>query len=140
MKVVLPLQCPSVDERSLNRWADAYARAWEQADADAVVELFTPDASYRSSIFDEPHSGPDGIRAYWERATSSQSNVRVWMGDPLVDGDRSALCATRRPVGSRVISTAVFPRKATSSPASTFGLRRALRLSRSTWRHSTTSR
>ena len=90
MKVVLPLQCPSVDERSLNRWADAYARAWKQADADAVVELFTPDASYRSSIFDEPHSGPDGIRAYWERATSSQSNVRVWMGDPLVDGDRSA--------------------------------------------------
>jgi len=80
-----------VDERSLSRWADAYARAWEQADADAVAELFTPDASYRSSIFDEPHSGTDAIRAYWERATSSQSNVRVWMGDPLVDGDRAAL-------------------------------------------------
>ncbi|MBA3430671.1 MAG: nuclear transport factor 2 family protein [Actinobacteria bacterium] len=80
-----------MDERSLRRWADAYAKAWEQGDADAVVELFTPDASYRSLIFDDPHSGADGIRAYWERATATQSSVRVWMGDPLVDGDRAAL-------------------------------------------------
>lgn len=80
-----------MNERSLRRWAGAYANAWERADSDAVVELFTPDASYRSSIFDEPHSGADGIRAYWERATRTQSNARVWMGDPLVEGDRAAL-------------------------------------------------
>ncbi|MBA2313070.1 MAG: nuclear transport factor 2 family protein [Actinobacteria bacterium] len=80
-----------MDELSIGRWADAYARAWEQADADAVVELFTPDASYRSLIFDEPHLGRDAIRAYWGRATASQSDVRVWLGNPLVDGNRAAL-------------------------------------------------
>ena len=80
-----------MDESSVRGWGESYARAWEQADADAVVALFTPDATYRSNIFDEPHSGADGIRAYWERVTSIQSNVHVWMGDPLVDGDRAAL-------------------------------------------------
>ncbi len=80
-----------MDDLSIGRWASAYAGAWERADADAVVELFTPDASYRSLIFDEPHSGRDAIHAYWERATASQSDVRVWMGSPLVDGNRAAL-------------------------------------------------
>ncbi|MFN2490148.1 MAG: nuclear transport factor 2 family protein [Actinomycetota bacterium] len=76
---------------SVARWARAYARAWEQADAGAIVGLFTPDASYRSLIFDEPHSGRDEIRAYWEQATATQNDVRVWMGDPLVDGPRVVL-------------------------------------------------
>lgn len=68
-------------------WLGAYAHAWETADA-GVAELFTPDATYRSHVFREPHRGRDGIRAYWERATATQRDVRVAIGDPLVDGDR----------------------------------------------------
>src|SRR5262249_1093956 len=46
-----------------DQWIERYRRAWETADADEVVDLFTPDASYRSSVFREPflcliESGP----------------------------------------------------------------------------------
>ncbi|MDQ3766162.1 MAG: nuclear transport factor 2 family protein [Actinomycetota bacterium] len=80
-----------MDERSVRKWAHAYAKAWERSDPDAVVALFTPNASYRSLIFDKPHLGLDGIRAYWERATATQGDLRVRMGNPLVDRERAAL-------------------------------------------------
>ncbi|HEU4449172.1 MAG TPA: nuclear transport factor 2 family protein [Gaiellaceae bacterium] len=72
-------------------WVEAYARAWREKDADAVVRLFTEDAEYRSSPFREPGVGSDGIRAYWERATSTQEDVDVRTGAPLLDGDRVAV-------------------------------------------------
>lgn len=80
-----------MDTRSVGRWAAAYARAWELRDPDAAAALFTPDAAYRSLIFNEPHTGSIAIRSYWQRATSTQSDVRVWMGAPLVDGQRAAI-------------------------------------------------
>lgn len=68
-------------------WLRDYARAWEGADLQ-VVDLFTEDATYRSHVFREPHAGHDGIRAYWETATSTQQDVRVLVGEPLIEGDR----------------------------------------------------
>jgi hypothetical protein len=34
-----------------DQWIERYRRTWETVDADEVVDLFTPDASYRSSVF-----------------------------------------------------------------------------------------
>ena len=73
-------------------WISAYGRAWETRDSDAVVALFTEEATYRSSPFREPpNRGHDGIRAYWEQATGSQDDVEVEMGEPLVDGSLVAV-------------------------------------------------
>lgn len=72
----------------LSDWIEGYRRAWEDADADAVGELFTEDATYRSNPFQEPHRGRAAIRGYWRQVTSSQSNVEVVMGSPVVDGAR----------------------------------------------------
>ncbi|MBA2360657.1 MAG: nuclear transport factor 2 family protein [Actinobacteria bacterium] len=69
-------------------WIERYRRAWEQADADAVVELFTENASYRNNIFREPHVGRAAIRAYWEQATGTQSEIEVRFGRPVVESDR----------------------------------------------------
>ena len=71
----------------LAEWIEGYRRAWEEADAELVLTLFTEDASYRSSPFREPGLGHAGIRAYWEDATASQSAVAVQMGDPVVHGN-----------------------------------------------------
>lgn len=75
----------------LKHWIEAYGRAWETADADLVLTLFTEDASYRSNPFEEPHLGHDGIRAYWEGVTARQRDARVLMGRPIVDGERVAV-------------------------------------------------
>ncbi|HSJ70620.1 MAG TPA: nuclear transport factor 2 family protein [Acidimicrobiia bacterium] len=73
---------------TLHDWIEGYRAAWEARDADAVIELFRPEATYRSNIFEEPHRGREGIRAYWTSVTEAQSDVTVRMGKPYVDGSR----------------------------------------------------
>src|SRR5262245_17277455 len=75
----------------LTDWIEGYRRAWETADADLVVSLFTEDADYRSNPFEEPHHGQAGIREYWDSVTSVQRDARVRMGRPFVDGSRVAV-------------------------------------------------
>ena len=70
----------------ITQWAESYARAWVELDPEAAADLFSEDASYRSFIFDEPHVGRDGVRAYWSEVTATQAEVHVTMGRPIVDG------------------------------------------------------
>ena len=74
-----------------DQWIERYRRAWETADGDEIVDLFTPDASYRSSVFREPFRGRDAIRSYWQRGPGAQREVTVRMGRPLITGDRVAV-------------------------------------------------
>jgi SnoaL-like domain len=69
-------------------WAEAYRQAWEDADTPAAVALFAEDSSYRSNIFEEPYLGRKGVEEYWSTVTATQSDVRVWMGQPVIEGDR----------------------------------------------------
>jgi ketosteroid isomerase-like protein len=68
-------------------WLREYAASWERGDGGAL-DLFTPDATYQSQPFRDTHVGYEGIRAYWDGATSTQGDVRVRLGGPLVEGDR----------------------------------------------------
>lgn len=70
------------------QWAEAYRIAWVSADPQAAAALFTEDATYRSNIYEEPHSHRSGIVQYWADVTSAQSEVDVRMGSPLVDGSK----------------------------------------------------
>jgi SnoaL-like domain len=72
-------------------WIEGYRRAWVERDPQAAAALFTEDASYRSSPFVEPNLGPEGVVAYWSGATSTQADVEVEMGEPLVVGDHAAV-------------------------------------------------
>ena len=76
---------------SVAAWAEAYRQAWEHADAAAAAALFAEGSSYRSNIFEEPHTGRDGIAAYWADVTESQADPTVLMGRPFVDGSRAAV-------------------------------------------------
>ena len=72
-------------------WAESYRQAWEQSDDGMAAALFTADATYRSNIFEDPHVGRDGISAYWRQATSTQQEIEVRMGRPIVEGRRASV-------------------------------------------------
>jgi len=60
---------------------------WEERDANGAAELFTEDAEYRDDPFSAPHTGRDGVRAYWSGVTASQSDVHVRFGEAIVAAD-----------------------------------------------------
>lgn len=78
-------------DMDLDRWIRSYGEAWERADEDLIVSLFTEDATYRSSPFRDPYHGHAEIRAYWRRGAGGQHETRVRMGAPFVDRDRVAV-------------------------------------------------
>jgi len=77
--------------QTVDQWIRGYRDAWEQRDPVAVSGLFSPSSTYRSNIFEEVHQGREGVKDYWKSVTASQSDVRVRMGRPFVDGSRVAV-------------------------------------------------
>jgi hypothetical protein len=59
----------------LDRWLDAYGRAWERQDIDAFVACFADKAVYQWGPWSEPLRGHDEIRAATEQAVSRQEDV-----------------------------------------------------------------
>jgi hypothetical protein len=76
---------------TLEDWIEGYRLAWVNRDPEAAAALFTPDATYRSNIVEEPHTGREGVEYYWRTVTESQSEVEVRMGRPFVEGRRVAV-------------------------------------------------
>ena len=68
-------------------WIAAYGRAWEGRDADAAAAIFTEDAIYRDHPLGPPHLGQEGVRSYWANVTSTQDQVSVRWGEPIVSAD-----------------------------------------------------
>jgi ketosteroid isomerase-like protein len=54
-----------VDRDDVMRWVAGYERAWRDGDLNAVAELFTEDARYRPSPYEEAEVGHAAIRAFW---------------------------------------------------------------------------
>ncbi len=46
-------------------WVDGYERAWRDGDLEAVEHLFTSDARYRASPYEESEVGHEAIKAFW---------------------------------------------------------------------------
>ena len=64
------------NHRTFDSWLRAYGRAWETRDPSAAAELFTEDATYQETPFDEPARGREAIAKYWSRVTAGQEGVR----------------------------------------------------------------
>jgi SnoaL-like domain len=73
------------------RWTATWQGAWEAREADPIVALYAANARHWSAPAREPGIGPEGVRAYVERAFSEESEVRAWFGEPVVEGDRAAV-------------------------------------------------
>jgi ketosteroid isomerase-like protein len=60
----------------LSNWLDAYGNAWETRDADAAARIFSADATYQVTPYEEPHRGQEGVHKYWAGVTENQRNVQ----------------------------------------------------------------
>ncbi len=52
---------------SIEKWVEGYERAWRSAGTESLHELFTEDATYRMSPYEESATGIAAIAELWER-------------------------------------------------------------------------
>lgn len=84
------------------RWARVWAEAWAALDPEPIVALYAGDATLSTEPFREPYLGVDGVRAYVRRVFDEEEDPRVWVAEPIVDGERAAVSwwATLREAGA----------------------------------------
>ena len=73
------------------RWARAWTEGWEALDPEPIIACYAPDARLSTQPFREPYRGTDGVREYVTQALREEEDPRVWMGEPIVEGDRAAI-------------------------------------------------
>ena len=62
--------------KDFDNWLKRYGDAWEKGDSDAAKTLFTSDAQYFETPFDDPMIGIDAIYKYWkDNAELGQEDV-----------------------------------------------------------------
>jgi len=74
-----------------DRWARVWREAWEAQDTEAIVALYAPEARFSTEAFRVPYRGTDGVRGYVAQAFAEEREPRVWIGAPVVAGDRAAI-------------------------------------------------
>jgi ketosteroid isomerase-like protein len=57
----------TIGRAGADAWVAAYERAWRTAGIEGLENLFTEDASYRMSPYEEPSVGLERIGELWER-------------------------------------------------------------------------
>jgi SnoaL-like domain len=82
----------SARRTSAEAWIEAYKRAWRTAGTDPLRGLFTEDASYRISPYEEPARGLAEIGALWERERAG-SDEEFEMSFEVVAVDRDTVVA-----------------------------------------------
>jgi hypothetical protein len=78
-----------MDREQVMRWVAAYEAAWRESDRNAVEKLFTEDARYGRSPYDEALVGHAAIQDFWvadegQTFTMTASPVAVEGADAVV--------------------------------------------------------
>ena len=73
------------------RWAEVWKTAWEARDTEAIVALYHPDVVFSTQPFRTPYLGRAGVREYVRQAFAEEEGPRVWIGEPIVGGNRAAI-------------------------------------------------
>lgn len=59
----------------VRRWLAAYEAAWRTAETESLAGIFTDDASYLQSPYEEPVTGLDAIRLMWDEERAGPDEV-----------------------------------------------------------------
>jgi ketosteroid isomerase-like protein len=69
-------------------WVAAYERAWRTAGTEPLADLFTPDATYQTTPFEERHRGLAAIADLWEAERAGAGETfTLWTEVVAVEGD-----------------------------------------------------
>ena len=84
-----------MDHDDVRRWVDAYERAWREAGTTGLADLFTEDATYRASPWQEPPvSGLGAISEFWEAEREGPEEEFTMVSEVLaVDGATAVVWA-----------------------------------------------
>jgi ketosteroid isomerase-like protein len=77
-----------MDRDDVMRWVQGYEQAWRDGDLEAVGTLFTEEACYRPSPYEEPEVGLAAIREFW---LDDESAVFTMTAAPVAVDDRDAV-------------------------------------------------
>jgi SnoaL-like domain len=77
-----------VDRDQLSDWLERYEGAWRTPGTDALKGLFTPEASYSTGPYEEPHRGLEAIGAMWKAERNGPDEDFTMASEVLaVEGD-----------------------------------------------------
>ena len=81
----------------VRRWLAAYEAAWRAPGTEALAAIFTDDASYRHSPYEEPVVGLDAIRRMWDQDREGPDEIFILAADIVaVDGSTAVVRADVR--------------------------------------------
>lgn len=73
---------------------DAYVDAYTRGDREAVVSLFAADAELHDPVGTPPHTGADGIRAFWDQVRSLTASIKLVPEAIVVCGNEAVMVMT----------------------------------------------
>jgi|SRR5687768_235191 ketosteroid isomerase-like protein len=85
------MQRDADSSEAARRWAEVWKSAWEAKDTEAIVALYHPDVAFSTQPFRNPYLRRPGVREYVSQAFAEEESPRVWVGEPIVDGDRASI-------------------------------------------------
>jgi ketosteroid isomerase-like protein len=85
------------DRSAVNRWLAAYEAAWRTPGTDGLARLFTDDAIYMQSPYEQPITGLAAIEVMWDDEREGPDEVFTLVTDILaVDGPTAVVRAEVR--------------------------------------------
>ena len=76
-----------IDRAMVSRWLAGYEAAWRAPGTEGLAGLFTSDATYLQSPYEQPVTGLDAIKRMWEEERESPDEVfTLASGIVAVDG------------------------------------------------------
>jgi ketosteroid isomerase-like protein len=82
------------DRAMVSRWLAGYEAAWRAPGTEGLAGLFTGDATYLQSPYEQPVTGLDAIKRMWEEEREGPDEVFTLTADILaVDGPTAVIRA-----------------------------------------------
>jgi hypothetical protein len=67
------------DRTTVSRWLESSEAAWRAPGTDSLTGLFTGEATYLQSPYEQPVVGLDAIRQMWDATRDGLDEVSLWI-------------------------------------------------------------